>query len=332
MAPFVFLPRFWLVVQPKLTSLGLLQVVRTEESQSSSILLVILLLAVGAGTGISIDSHSHGKSWQDWSCSQVLALRMSLLHCDALLLGLLYVGTVLLKPAPLPSLEDVLQEEETREEALCFREIAHFTASCWLLHSTMGQRRTKHRSEAQTMGHPPALVVGFLAGEERAAARTIVRKVSQLQSNFHKHVVMLSPTQIISSGFQLVIVFNFSGCPKWTQDDNNKVSDCTVSGCFFRGQMNISWKHGHMIIFQWFFQGGTMAWIWARATRLAKTRESGAFQKSWLDANAAALWESLAAGLLVTGYCYFVGRRGFILDDSAPRHLSLLSLSSFDIY
>jgi hypothetical protein len=180
--------------------------------------------------------------------------------------------------------------------------------------------------------HPPALVVGFLAGEERAAARTIVRKVSQLQSNFHKHVVMLSPTQIISSGFQLVIVFNFSGCPKWTQDDNNKVSDCTVSGCFFRGQMNISWKHGHMIIFQWFFQGGTMAWIWARATRLAKTRESGAFQKSWLDANAAALWESLAAGLLVTGYCYFVGRRGFILDDSSPRHLSLLSLSSFDIY
>jgi len=50
------------VVQPKLTSLGLLQVVRTEESQSSSILLVILLLAVGAGTGISIDSHSH--AWQ----------------------------------------------------------------------------------------------------------------------------------------------------------------------------------------------------------------------------------------------------------------------------
>jgi len=31
--------------------------------------------------------------------------------------GLLYVGTVLLEPAPLPSLEDVLQEEETREEA-----------------------------------------------------------------------------------------------------------------------------------------------------------------------------------------------------------------------
>lgn len=197
------------MVQPKLTSLGLLQVVRTEESQSSSILLVILLLAVGAGAIPMI-----GKSWQDWSCSQVLALRMSLLHCDALLLGLLYVGTVLLKPAPLPSLEDVLQEEETREEALCFIEIAHFTASCWLLHSAMGQRRTKHRSEAQTMGQPPAMLVGFLAGEERAAARTIVRKVSQLQSNFHKHVVMLSPGQIISSGFQLVIVFNFSGCPK----------------------------------------------------------------------------------------------------------------------
>jgi len=28
----------------------------------------------------------------------------------------------------------------------------------------------------------------------------------------------------------------------------------------------------------------------------------------------------------------FVGRRGFILDDSSPRRLSLLSLSSFDIY
>ena len=58
---------------------------------------------------------------------------MSLLHCRALLPGLLYVGTVLLKPAPLPSLEDVLQEEETREEALCFIEIAHFTASLRLL-------------------------------------------------------------------------------------------------------------------------------------------------------------------------------------------------------
>lgn len=31
--------------------------------------------------------------------------------------GLLYVGAVLLKPAPLPSLEEVIQEEETREEA-----------------------------------------------------------------------------------------------------------------------------------------------------------------------------------------------------------------------
>ena len=41
--------RFWLVVQPKLTSLGLLQVIRTEESQNSSLILVISLLTLGAG-------------------------------------------------------------------------------------------------------------------------------------------------------------------------------------------------------------------------------------------------------------------------------------------
>ena len=32
------------------------------------------------------------------------------------LLGLLYVGVVLLKPAPLPSLEEVIKQEETRQE------------------------------------------------------------------------------------------------------------------------------------------------------------------------------------------------------------------------
>ncbi|CAL1153653.1 unnamed protein product [Cladocopium goreaui] len=91
---------FWLVVQPKLTSLGLLQVVRTEESQSSSILLVILILAVGA--------------------------------------GLLYVGTVLLKPAPLPSLEDVLQEEETREEARKELQLARLSGR-WYYGMNLGQ-------------------------------------------------------------------------------------------------------------------------------------------------------------------------------------------------
>ena len=46
----------------------------------------------------------------------------------------------------------------------------------------------KTQIKAQTRGQPPAMVVGF-PGEERAAARTIVRKVSQLQSEFHKSEV-----------------------------------------------------------------------------------------------------------------------------------------------
>jgi len=77
-----------------------------------------------------------------------------------------------------------------------------------------GSKTDKTQIRGANNGAATSNGCGFLAGEERAAARTIVRKVSQLQSNFHKHVVMLSPGQIISSGFQLVIVFNFSGCPK----------------------------------------------------------------------------------------------------------------------
>lgn len=91
---------FWLVVQPKLTSLGLLQVIRTEESQNSSLILVISLLTLGA--------------------------------------GLLYVGTVLLEPAPLPSLEDVLQEEETREEARKELQLTRLTGR-WYYGMNLGQ-------------------------------------------------------------------------------------------------------------------------------------------------------------------------------------------------
>ena len=42
--------RFWLVVQPKLTSVDLLQILRSEDSETSSLVLVFLLLSLGAGS------------------------------------------------------------------------------------------------------------------------------------------------------------------------------------------------------------------------------------------------------------------------------------------
>ena len=44
--------------------------------------------------------------------------------------GLLYVGAVLLEPAPLPSLEDVLLEEETREETRRELPLAQLEGRC----------------------------------------------------------------------------------------------------------------------------------------------------------------------------------------------------------
>lgn len=109
------------MVQPKLTSLGLLQVIRTEESQNSSLILVISLLTLGAGGS---KTKNPGKIGISQFSSEILLRFLVLVFfysgakkLHAFGTGLLYVGTVLLEPAPLPSLEDVLQEEETREEA-----------------------------------------------------------------------------------------------------------------------------------------------------------------------------------------------------------------------
>lgn len=75
-------------------------VVRAEESDTSSVLLVLLLLSVGA--------------------------------------GLLYVGAVLLEPAALPSLEEVLQEEELQKEAQKDVQLARLTGR-WYYGMNLGQ-------------------------------------------------------------------------------------------------------------------------------------------------------------------------------------------------
>ncbi|CAJ1360483.1 unnamed protein product [Effrenium voratum] len=99
---------FWLLVTPGLTAQGWLNVIRSEDSQSSSLALVLGLTAVGA--------------------------------------GLLYTGLVLLAPAPLPSLESVLQEEESRQEAEKNRQLRSLEGR-WYYGLNLGQSYRIFQSE-----------------------------------------------------------------------------------------------------------------------------------------------------------------------------------------
>ncbi|CAJ1409176.1 unnamed protein product [Effrenium voratum] len=99
---------FWLLVTPGLTAQGWLNVIRSEDSQSSSLALILGLTAVGA--------------------------------------GLLYTGLVLLAPAPLPSLESVLQEEESRQEAEKNRQLRSLEGR-WYYGLNLGQSYRIFQSE-----------------------------------------------------------------------------------------------------------------------------------------------------------------------------------------
>lgn len=106
--------------------------------------------------------------------------------------GLLYVGAVLLKPAPLPSLEEVIQEEETREEALGLTPAPCITTNhstsfkifkMVLLLQPFPSATFKIFKDKWSCQDIQSMLFVAPEGKKRIATCAIGRKVSRLQSS-----------------------------------------------------------------------------------------------------------------------------------------------------